>query len=218
MTEVHRFRRPATGSDISSADLLRECGRKLTDVVLWQTFEERFHRQITTYVMRTIWRLNGKGDVDLICDLVQDVYFRLLQNSGRAMSGFRGETDFSVFAFLGRTAMGVVSDFYRARQADKRHTAEVISIDEARETEERSNTTEDLDVSTILSWIDVNRLIESEPDRRNAARNVLIFKLHHVDGLTVREISQYPGFDLSESAVEKILKNLRGQLKKRLGR
>lgn len=114
--------------------------------------------------------------------------------------------------------MGVVSDFYRARQADKRHTAEVISIDEARETEERSNTTEDLDVSTILSWIDVNRLIESEPDRRNAARNVLIFKLHHVDGLTVREISQYPGFDLSESAVEKILKNLRGQLKKRLGR
>jgi RNA polymerase sigma factor (sigma-70 family) len=197
---------------------MRECGRKLTDVALWQTFHEKFHRQITTYVVRTIWSLNGKGNIDLICDLVQDVYFRLLQNSGRAMSTFRGETDFSVFAFLGRTAMGVVSDFYRAQQADKRQTAEIISIDDARQAEERSNTADDLDVSTILSWIDVNRLIESEPDHRNATRNVLIFKLHYVDGLTVKEIAQYPGFDLSDSAVEKILKNLRAQLKKRLGR
>jgi RNA polymerase sigma factor (sigma-70 family) len=218
VTEAGSFRHGGTGSDISSADLLRECGRRLTDAGLWQTFQERFHRQITTYVMRTIWRLNGKGDVDLICDLVQDVYFRLLQNNGRVMSGFRGESDFSVFAFLGRTAMGVVSDFYRARQADKRQTAEIISIDEARQNEERRSKADDLDVSSILSWIDVRRLIESDPDRRNAVRNVLIFKLHYVDGLTMKEISQYPGFDLSESAVEKILKNLRTQLKKRLGR
>lgn len=218
VTETNRFRHAGSGSDISSADLLRECGRRLTDAALWETFQERFHRQIMTYVMRTIRRLNGKGDADLICDLVQDVYFRLLQNNGRVMSGFRGESDFSVFAFLGRTAMGVVSDFYRAQQADKRQTAEIISIEEARRREKHASTTDDLEVSSILSWIDVRRLVESEPDRRNATRNVLIFKLHYIEGLTMREISQYPGFDLSESAVEKILKNLRAQLKKRLGR
>ena len=114
--------------------------------------------------------------------------------------------------------MGVVSDYYRARQAGKRQTAEIVSIDQARQQEERSNTAEELDVTSILSWIDVQRLVESEPDRRNATRNVLIFKLHYVEGLTVREISQYPGFDLTESAIEIILKNLRAQLKKRMGR
>lgn len=212
------FRQRGADNDVSSADLLRECGRRLTDAALWQEFQERFHRQLTVYVMRTIWKLNAKGNVDLICDLVQDVYLRLLQNNGRVMSGFRGETDFSVLAFLGRTAMGVVSDYYRARQAGKRQTAEIVSIDQARHQEERSNTAEELDVTSILSWIDVQRLVESEPDRRNATRNVLIFKLHYIEGLTVREISQYPGFDLTESAIEIILKNLRAQLKKRMGR
>jgi RNA polymerase sigma factor (sigma-70 family) len=218
MTETSRFPQRGTGEEISSADLLRECGRRLTDAALWQAFQERFNRQITTYVIRTVWMLHGKTDSDVICDLVQDVHLRLLQNEGRVMSGFRGETDFSVLAFLGRTAMGVVSDYYRSQQAGKRRPAEIISIEEARRHEEHSKVPADLDVTSILSWIDVQRLIDSEPDRRNATRNVLIFKLHYVEGLTMREISQYPGFDLTEAAIEVILKNLRTELKKRMGR
>ena len=219
MTEASRFRQRGAGNDISSADLLRECGRRLTDAALWKLFHDRFHRQITTYVIRTIWMLHGKTDPDLVCDLVQDVHLRLLQNNGRVMSGFRGETDFSVLAFLGRTVMGVVSDYYRSQQAGKRRPAEIISIEEARRHEaEEAEIPAELDVTAILSWIDVRRLIESEPDRRNATRNVLIFKLHYVEGLTVKEISQYPGFNLTEAAIEVILKNLRNELRRRIGR
>jgi|SRR5688572_4723586 len=217
MTEPSRFRQPRPDADLPSADLMRECGRRLTDAELWQTFQNRFHRQVSTYVIRTVWMLNGKSDPDLVCDLVQDVYLRLLQNNGRVMGGFRGETDFSVLAFLGRMAMGVVSDYYRSQGADKRRPAEIISIEEARRHEEGTSLP-DFDVTAFLSWIDVRRLIESEPDRRNATRNVLIFKLHYVEGLTVREISQYPGFELTENAIEVILKNLRIALKKRMGR
>jgi RNA polymerase sigma factor (sigma-70 family) len=207
----------ATGA-ISSADLLRECGRKLTDAALWQTFQDRFHRQITAYVIRTIWMLHGKTDPDLICDLVQEVYLRILQNSGRNLAAFRGETDFSVFAFLGRTAMNVVSDYYRSQQADKRQSAEIISLEDARRDEQRSNSADDADLTALLSWIDVKRLIESDPDRRNAARNVLIFKLHYLEGFTAGEISQYPGFDLTDRSIEMILNNLRTQLRKKMGR
>ena len=204
---------------MSSADLLRECGRRLTDASLWKVFHERFHRQITTYVVRTVLMFRGKTDTDLVCDLVQDVHLRLLKNNGRGMSGFRGETDFSVLAFLGRTAMGVVSDHYRSQQAGKRRPAEIISIEEARRHRaEEAEIPADLDVTSILSWIDVQRLIDSEPDRRNATRNVLIFKLHYVEGLTVREISHYPGFNLTEAAIEVILKNLRNELRRRMGR
>lgn len=218
MTEGSESRQRGADADISSADLLRECGRKLTDASLWQIFQDRFHRQITTYVIRTIWMLHDKTDPDLVCDLVQDVYLRLLQSNGRPMSSFRGETDFSVFAFLGRMAMSAVSDYHRSQQARKRQTAEIISIEMVRRNEERISTTGDADVTAILAWIDVQRLIESDPDRRNATRNVLIFKLHYVEGLSVREISQYPGFDLAESSIEKILINLRAQLAKRMGR
>jgi RNA polymerase sigma factor (sigma-70 family) len=216
MTETNKFARRATRADLSSAELMRECGRKLTDVVLWQAFQERFHARITAYVVRSLSFFRRTQDSDLVCDLVQQVYVRLLLNNGRAMSGFREETDFSVLAFLGRMSMSAVSDHFRPQQAGKR-TAEIISIDEARRVEE-DKPAPDLDVTAILSWIDVGRLIESETDRRNATRNVLIFKLHYLEGLTVREISSYPGFDLTESSIEVILKNLREQLRRKLGR
>jgi RNA polymerase sigma factor (sigma-70 family) len=216
MTEPIKFGRQTTRVDLSSAELLRECGRKLTDVELWQAFQERFHTRITAYVVRALRFFRRNQDPDLVCDLVQQVYLRLLYNNGRAMSGFREETDFSVFAFLGRMSMSAVSDHFRPQQAGKR-TAEIISIDEARRVEE-DRPAPDLDVTAILSWIDVGRLIESEPDRRNATRNVLIFKLHYLEGLTVREISCYPGFDLTASAIEVILKNLREQLRRKMGR
>ena len=214
MTETSRFRE--VNPEFPSADLLRECGRKVTDAALWETFQQRFHRQITTYVFRCLRSRGGAGS-DVARDLVQEVYLRLLQDRGRLMSSFRGETEFSVLAFLGRVSMGGVSDYFRSQHADRRMPAQIISIDQARRVEEESRA-DDLDVTAILSWIDVDRLIESEPDRRNATRNVLIFKLHHVEGLTVREISQYPGFDLTEPAIEVILKTLLLQLKKRLGR
>ena len=217
MTEAGAFHQGGDNPDLSSADLMRECGRRVTDVELWKTFEERFHRHITNYVLRTLRVMHERPDADVACDLVQEVYLRLLQDRGRLMSSFRGETHFSVLAFLGRMSMGVTSDYFRSRKAGKRMPAEVISIDQALRAEEESRA-DDVDVTAILSWIDVNRLIESEPDRRNATRNVLIFKLHHVEGLTVREISQYPGFDLTPPAIEGILKNLRNQLKKRMGR
>jgi RNA polymerase sigma factor (sigma-70 family) len=216
MTHVRRIPGHRAGDELSSAELLRQCGQKLTDVALWQTFHERFHKRITAYVIRTIAILRHNPDHDLVCDIVQDVYLRLLQNNGRAMSSFREETDFSVFAFLGRMTMRAVSDHFRPQQAGKR-SAEIISIDDARRIEEDSRV-DDLDISGILSWIDVDRLIQAEPDRRNATRNVLIFKLYYVEGLTVKEISQYPGFDLTESAIEVILKNLRVQLRKKMGR
>jgi RNA polymerase sigma factor (sigma-70 family) len=215
MTEVNRFRQGR--SDLPSADLLRECGRKVTDVALWEALQDRFHRQITTYVLRTIRIHHGKADADVASDLVQEVYLRLLEDKGRLMTSFRGETEFAVLAFLGRISMGVVTDFFRSQQAGKRMPAEIISLDQARRLE-NENRADDVDVTSILSWIDVSRLMESEPDRRNATRNVLIFKLHYVEGLTVREISQYRSFNLTETAIEVILKNLRTELKKRMGR
>jgi RNA polymerase sigma factor (sigma-70 family) len=214
MTEATRLLAGEPGANLPSADLMRECGQRLTDFALWQTFHVRFHRHITTYVIRSVRIFKGRADADLTCDLVQEVYLRLLQG---VMPEFRGDSDFSAQAFLGRITMNVVSDHFRSQMANKRRPAEIISIDEAREREELSSTAENLDITSILSWIDVNRLIESDPDHKNATRNVLVFKLYYINGLSTREIAQYDAFSLTESGVEKVLRTLRAQLKKRLG-
>jgi DNA-directed RNA polymerase specialized sigma24 family protein len=67
-------------------------------------------------------------------------------------------------------------------------------------------------LSSILSWIDIERVIEGDPDQKNAGRNALIFKLHYVDGFSSAEIANFPGFGLSKSGVETIL----GRLRKRI--
>src|SRR6185436_19688883 len=107
----------------------------------------------------------------------------------------------------------------RSQQAGKRRPAEIISIEQAREQGKNlAGEASDFDIASILSWIDVERLMESEPDRRHAARNVLICKLHYVDELTVSEIAEFPVFGLNRSAVGTVIQNMRAHLKKRMGR
>jgi RNA polymerase sigma-70 factor (ECF subfamily) len=216
MTRTVSFPWQKTG-EISSADLLRECGQRLTNRVLWAKFQERFQNLIFLYILRALRaRRSDSTSPDVISDLAQDVYLRLVQHDGRILRSFRGATEFSVMAFLARVAMSVVADQYRRESADKR-SASLISIEEARETmdEKLHRESPDFDVNSLaamLSWIDVERVLQGDPDQRNARRNLLIFKLHYMDGFTAAEIAGFPAFDLTKSGVDSILARLRKRL------
>lgn len=217
MTDTLRFGRQAAGEDLSSADLLRLCGQRLTDVALWKEFQRRFHKSVLTFVMRGMCNAFRNDRLEEACDIAQDVYLRMLDNNGRMLRSFKGDTDFSVKAFLSRVAVNVVFDHYRRSKADKRRPAEVISIEDARQQgHDIAGEAAELDIASILSWIDVERLMDSESDRRNAARNVLIFKLHHVDGFSVQEIAGFPGFGLKETAIRDALTKTRAHLQRRM--
>ena len=220
MAETSRFRWRGSEEEISSAELLRECGRRLTDRVLWQKFQERFQKLIFTYLLRSLKHRASSEDVaDLANDLAQDVYMRLIRNDGRMLRSFKGTTDFSVMAFLARVSVSAVTDDHRHRTATKRQTGQVISFEEARQAAEAfSGEATELDLGAILSWIDVERLVDSEADRQHAARNVLIFKLHFIDGFFPAEIAQFPGFDLAQSGIEEVLQRLKARLQKGIGK
>src|SRR5688572_33424688 len=109
MTDTLRFRRTEAEGTLSSADLLRECGQRMTDPILWKQFQDRFHKTILTLVMRTMWNRFRNDCLDEACDLVQDVYLRMLDDNGRMLRSFRGGADFSVKAFLARVVLNVVS-------------------------------------------------------------------------------------------------------------
>ncbi len=212
-----RFRGHATGKT-TAADLLRECGEKLTDRALWTKFQERFQGLIFLYLMRAMRLRRIRDDTsDVVPDLAQEVYLRLVQHNGRVLRSFRGTTEFSVLAFLGRISLSVVQDYQRQLATEKRR-APIIPIESVRLGELegfRSPGTPEFDsnaLGSILSWIDVERIVDGEPDRKNARRNALIFKLHYVDGFQAGEIAGFPGFELTRSGVESILARMRKRI------
>src|SRR5438093_6159548 len=131
---IRRFRWQKAG-DASAADLLRECGEKLTDRALWEKFQERFQGLIFLYLMRTLRLRRIQDDVaDIVPDLAQEVYLRLVQHNGRILRSFRGTTEFSVMAFLARIAASVVQDHQRHGATEKRR-GQVVPIESAQAAE-----------------------------------------------------------------------------------
>jgi len=219
MTETLRFPRAGAGGTPSPPDLVRECGRRMTDPSIWKEFQAQFHQLILRSITRIMWNRYRKDCLEEACDIAQDVYLRLVKNNGRLLRSFKGETDLSARAFLSMVAVSVVSNHFRSQRAEKKQPAEIISIEDVRQQNRNlPDEASDFDIASILSWIDVERLMESESDHRNAARNVLICKLHYVDQLTVSEIAEFPVFGLNRSAIGTVIQNMREHLRKRMGR
>ena len=214
---IRRFRWQRDG-ETSAADLLRECGEKLTDRTLWAKFHERFHGLIFLYLMRALRMRRIEDDAgDVVPDLAQEVYVRLVQHDGRILRSFRGSTEFSVMAFLGRISAAVAHDHQRQAATEKRGRSQVVPIDVAKASEKRGSSRESPELgagglNAILQWIDIERIVEGDPDQKNAGRNALIFKLHYVDGFEAGEIARFPGFELTKSGVETILMRLRKRI------
>jgi DNA-directed RNA polymerase specialized sigma24 family protein len=214
---IRRFRWQKTG-ETSAAELMRECGERLTDRALWTKFQERFQGLIFLYLMRAL-RLRRIHDdaADVVPDLAQEVYIRLVQHDGRILRTFRGTTEFSVMAFLARISSSVVQDHHR-RGASEKRSAQIVPMESAKAAERGGMLSPDSaefdsnKLGSILSWIDVERIVEGDPDRKNARRNALIFKLHYIDGFESGEIAQFPGFELTKAGVDTILTRLRKRI------
>ncbi len=197
--------------DLNSADLLRECGSKPDEDRLWQEFESRFKRLILLYLLRAC-RLRhqtpDKNIQDLLLDLSQEVYSKLVQNDRRALASFRGETDFSVRAFLARVANSVVADHLRYSTSQKR-SAKIIPIDILRE--HKLPTVNEAE--SHASRLDLERNVESATQDKNGQRNFLIFQLHFIEGFTSEEIAEFPGFKLRPPGVAQVLSKLKARIR-----
>src|SRR5437867_11729857 len=144
----------------SAADLVRECGLRLTNRALWTKFQERFQGLIFLYLLRALRYESIREDtMGIVPDLAQEVYLKLVQHDGRILRSFRGTTEFSVMAFLGRISSSVVTDYQRQLATEKRR-APVIPIESIKAGEltgSRSARAAEFDsnaIGAILSWID----------------------------------------------------------------
>jgi len=198
--------------DLDVAELLRQCARDLQNEELWQQFYARYKRKILLYLLRAFRMVGGHSDEFLrfADDWLQEVFTKLVQNEGHVIRSFRGTTEVSVNAFLASIALSIVVDQLRSQSALRRR-AQVVPLDQLQDV---SSPRVDpvARFSALLELIDVEKALRTDEESKNPERDLLIFKLHFVEGLSAREIASIPGLKLTTSGSEKVLSRVRNRL------
>src|SRR3989442_12744187 len=100
-------------SKLSHAELVKVCSRSLSHPA-WDEFHRRFDRYIKIYVKKEIKRWAASFEMDsslaqeILCDLTQTVYLKLLEDNQQALQNFKGEKENSFLAYLARIAVNIV--------------------------------------------------------------------------------------------------------------
>ena len=198
--------------DLDVAELVRQCARDLQNEELWQQFYARYKRKILLYLLRAFRMVGGHSDEFLrfADDWLQEVFTKLVQNEGHVIRSFRGTTEVSVNAFLASIALSIVVDQLRSQSALRRR-AQVVPLDQLQDV---SSPRVDpvARFSALLELIDVEKALRTDEESKNPERDLLIFKLHFVEGLSAREIASIPGLKLTTSGSEKVLSRVRNRL------
>jgi RNA polymerase sigma factor (sigma-70 family) len=196
---------------------LADCTARGRDNLAWGEFVLRFQPLLRSSVARILRRLDQRASPEIVDDLVQDVYCRLLE---RGSDSFRGDNEGEVVSYLRRVCESVAVDRHRVRTTQKRGgRAIVIDLDPNRRTlseliadggaspEERCLHRE---LRGIL--LDGCRLLDRGP---RPERNLAIFELAVLDGWTSREIAE--GFDwgLKAGSIDSVVHRQRRKLKRK---
>ena len=213
-------------------ELLKRCLQRPPDEDAWREFVCRYHGAIRTNVAKTFHlRVSQETDrraqfpEDLIEDLVQVVYVRLVEEGNRALKSFAGEHENSIFQYLGIISVNVVRDHFREAKALKRPKLS-FSLDELLENTGDGGMLKEA-VSAIdgamltgaassLTIEDVEGALKRSVSPRHRDRDSLIFKLRYYDGLTLDEIKKALALDITPIGIGSILNRINGRLKAKL--
>ncbi len=214
------------------AELLKKCSMRPAEEAAWQEFVRRYDHTIRLSVIKTFHRkAREEADrkpqfpEDLIEDLVQAVYVRLVEDHNRALERFEGEYANSIFQYLSMISINVVRDYFREMRAQKRPKVS-YSLDELLETsgdgalhDEARSRLNGQPLSCAkepYSIEEIEQALDKAVSGKNRNRDLLIFKLRYVEGLTLEEITKVMGLEISAisvgSILNRIIKRLRPML------
>jgi RNA polymerase sigma factor (sigma-70 family) len=220
--------------ELTVFQLLDRCLQRPLDEAAWNEFVRRYDPAIRAHVART-YRVRASQETDrrpqfpddLIDDLVQAVYVRLIEQGSRALKHFEGNRENSIYYYLGIISMNVVRDSFREAKAYKRPKIS-FSLDELLEPNGESAILKDAisDIDGRPATFPNSRFtideIESALKRsvgpKHRVRDMLIFKLRHFEGLTHEEIQRALGLDVSPVGIGSILNRINSRLRERLKR
>lgn len=209
---------PMSNNTLTANELFKRCAETPTDRNAWVEFFDRFMGDIQAAILRVLGFSRNSRYGYLFDDVMQRFNLRLLENSRRALLSFRGTTDNEARAFLrkvaARVAMNTLHD-------EANHLAGLKSLSEL--SNQDSENDDPLPSSLSSSQEDYLLLLDTIENAvskifhgKNRYRNIMIFKLAFVDGLTPREIAAISGLGLSRNAVEVQIHRIRKELRNHL--
>jgi RNA polymerase sigma-70 factor (ECF subfamily) len=173
----------------------------------WTEFVRRFQPLIAGVVTKCVFRRKHPNP-DLIDDLVQESYKKLIANNYKALREFDFQHDNAFFGFLKVVAANVVEDHFRGSTSQKRGSGrEEEDIEEVRTAAPvLPNSLQPAELAILMGQID--RCLAKLASEPNFTRDYTIFWLYYRQGLTAKAISQLPGSTLGVKGVESTLLRL----------
>ncbi len=183
----------------------------------WEEFVERYRHRLTAGIRRALRRAGAMAAREEQEDLLQNVYCRLLEESGRTLRRCRGGGDRAVGAYLARIAESVTIDHLRAVGAAKRGRHRMVhfrsdpwfdplarAVDPHPTPEERLLRRE--------RWQVFLGRCRAAVGTRSPRRDLTVLHLALFEGLSSREISERLGGGLRPTSVDSLIFRLRRRL------
>lgn len=220
---------------LSNRELVARLAHAGPDDPQWVEFFDRFQPRVRLVVYRTVqterqrYMRADTGEVrELVQELSQEVFVRLLDGERRALRRFQGASENSIYTYLHTIAVNLVRDHFKRLRAQKSpprgaSLEEPLPISATGGFPESSPLLRDALATTGASPEEeaagselrarivsvVGRVSKGATSRRDR----LIFRLYFEEGLTVDEIAACRSIGLSASGVEKCLRRLRRALR-----
>lgn len=214
--------------DLTNNELVKLCAQQPDNRSAWMEFYDRFDERIWLVIYRECRQKEiAKHSVpfrQVVQDLVQDVYVRLVENNCKALRDFIGISENSIFTYLGVVAKNVVRNFSIKMGVQKRPSIDK-SIDDIQSISNEqvnkskngrpcNNLDEDFSVEYLKE--EIEEILDQYFRGKDKERNKLIFKLYMYEGFTPEEIASQLKFTLSAKRVGNIISDIKRELREQL--
>jgi RNA polymerase sigma-70 factor, ECF subfamily len=198
-------------SVLSTEELVKACAES-GNAQAWEEFVRRFHKVIASTVSR-IARRNQETRPQIIVDLIQDTYLKVLANDRRLLREFKSQHPDAFYGMLKVTAANVARDYFRARRDQKRGSGmaeQDVADVESFVPDSHGSGPSEMEREVLMGQVDRVLVAVSSP---SAARDREIFWLYYRQGFTAKAIADITPFELTTKGVESILFRLARQVR-----
>ena len=209
---------------LSNRELIAHLAGAGPDDPAWLEFVSRFEHRIRLTIYRQFRveaQLNRASDVDwtgeMVRDLTQDVFLRLLDAERKPLAQFKGRNENSIYTYLGAIAGNLVRDHFRKLRAQKTPPA-ATSLDAPLRMSDGADgpsvgenvPSPSQDPEHTAEAHELRQRIGAAIERLAfPKRDRLVFRFYFLEGRTIEELAGCKAVGLSRSGVEKCVRRLR---------
>lgn len=207
-------------SKLSNIQLIEKCTRKSPDWEnIWMEFEHRFGKAILFYLIgefkrRQAGKFSSKFK-DVVKDLRQDIYIKLLQREGQGLKNFKGQNENSFYEYLKAMAVNTVKNYMKHQNTEKR-AATVVSLDNPKNIEVSSYQSKGLESEDnhelILIKQSMLQVLREHFAGKNVERDLMIFEQFYFENRTSEEINLNADVNLKLSGIETVINRMKHTL------